>query len=334
MRPIRSDDDRPSTSTRAVRQIRLLQQPRPHRVVDVVIHVGDDVGDARDLPFDGAGAMLRIGANRHAALPLRVPRDAVAHFPRQVEALAVVLQHVDDAQALLVVIEPAGNQIVEDPLAGMPERRVPEIVAEGNRFGQLLVQAKHLGDAAGDLGHLEGVRQPGAVVVAGRRKEHLRLVLEAAEGLAVDDPIAIALKRRTDGILGFGAEAAARVGALGRLRREDVALPLFELFTNRHTNLFTDSRPQEQQEKERRGEKELRTDATADDRTAHRPTAGVWGDQDPKTRAELYLAAARVLGSWSPQPREARRRPVCGPERRSFATRSLFSPSPLLLFRS
>src|SRR4026207_973403 len=77
----------------------------------------------------------------------RVPCDAVAHLPRQVEALAVVLQHVDDAQALLVVIEPAGNEIVQHPLAGVAERRVAEIVSERDRLGQLFVQPQHLGDA-------------------------------------------------------------------------------------------------------------------------------------------------------------------------------------------
>ena len=200
-----------------------------------MVDVGDDVGHACDLAFDGAGTVLGIGADRHAALALRMAGNAVAHFPRQVQALTVVLEHVDDAQALFVVIEPAGNQIVEDALAGMAERRVAEIVAEGNRFGELLVQPEHLGDAARDLRNLQRVRQARPVVVAGRRKEHLRLVLEAAERLAVDDPIAIALKRGADGILGFGAEAAARVGALRRLRGENVAFPLVELFTKGHS---------------------------------------------------------------------------------------------------
>ena len=147
---------------------------------------------------------------------------------------SVVLEHVDDAQALLVVIEAAGDQIVEDALAGVAERRVAEIVAKGNRFGELLVQPKHLGDAARDLRNLQRVRQPRPVVVAGRRKEHLRLVLEAAERLAVDDPIAIALKRGADGILCLGAQPAARVGALGRLRRENVAFPLSSCSRMRH----------------------------------------------------------------------------------------------------
>ena len=64
---------------------------------------------------------------------------------------AVVLEHVDDAQALFVVIEAAGNQLVEDPLAGMAERRVAEVVAERDRFGELFVEPQHLGDAARDL---------------------------------------------------------------------------------------------------------------------------------------------------------------------------------------
>ena len=142
-------------------------------------------------------------ADRRARLALRVLGDAVAHFPGEVQAAAVVLEHVDDAQALLVVVEAAGHQPVDDPLAGMAERRVAEIVAERDRFGQLLVQPQHLRDRARDLRHLERVRQPGPVVIAGRREEDLRLVLQPAERLAVDDAIAIALKRRPDVVFRF-----------------------------------------------------------------------------------------------------------------------------------
>ena len=143
-------------------------------------------------------------ADRRARLPFRVLRDAVAHFPRQVQPAAVVLEHVDDAQALLVVVEAAGHQRVDDALAGVAERRVPEIVAERDRLGQLLVQPQHLGDRARDLRHLERVREPRAVVIAGRREEHLRLVLQPAERLAVDDAVAIALERRADVVFRLG----------------------------------------------------------------------------------------------------------------------------------
>ena len=129
---------------------------------------------------------------------------------------AVVLEHVDDAQALLVVVEAAGHERVEHALAGVAERRVAEVVAERDRLGQLLVQAQHLGDGARDLRDLERVRQPRAVVVAGRREKHLRLVLQPAERLAVDDAVAVALEGRPDGVLGLraaGAHGVARSSA-------------------------------------------------------------------------------------------------------------------------
>ncbi len=111
---------------------------------------------------------------------------------------AVVLEHVDDAQALLVVIEPARHQAAQHPLAGVPERRVAQVVTERDRFGQLFVQPQHLRDRARDLRDFERVRQPRAIVIAGRREEHLRLVLEPTERLGVDDAIAIALEGRAN----------------------------------------------------------------------------------------------------------------------------------------
>ena len=146
--------------------------------------------------------------------------------------LAIVLEHVDDAQALLIVIEAAGNQLVEHALARMAERRVAEIVPERNRFGKLLVQLQHLRDGSRDLRDLERVRQPRAVVIAGRREEHLRLVLEPAKRLRVHDAIAIALKRRPHVVFGFFAQPAARVGALRRLRRQNLPLARLEVFSD------------------------------------------------------------------------------------------------------
>ena len=146
---------------------------------------------------------------------------------------AIVLEHIDDAQALLVVVEAARHQAAQHPLAGMAERRVAEIVTKRDRFGELFVQPQHLRDRARNLRHFERVRQAGAVVIAGRREEHLRLVLQPAERLGVDDAIAIALERRTNRILGLLADPALAVGALRCLRREDLAFPLFELFADR-----------------------------------------------------------------------------------------------------
>src|SRR5919106_3563868 len=124
------------------------------------------------------------------------------------------------------------HQLVDHALAGVSERRVPDVVTERDRLGQLLVQPKHLCDGARDLGDLQRVGEPRAVVVAGGREEDLCLVFQAAERLAVDDAIAIVLERWPHVVFGLGLEPAARFGALGGLRRERVALPLLERLTN------------------------------------------------------------------------------------------------------
>ena len=73
----------------------------------------------------------------------------------------------------------------------MPERRMPQIVAERNRFGQILIERQSTCNGAGNLGNLEGMRQTGTIMIALRGKKNLRLMLEAPEGFAVQDPVAI-----------------------------------------------------------------------------------------------------------------------------------------------
>ena len=127
---------------------------------------------------------------------------------------AVALEHVDDPQRVLVVLEAAAAALaqrrVERLLADVAEGRVAEVVAEPDRLGQVLVEAERPGDRAGDPAGLERVGEPGPVVVALGGDEDLGLVLEAPEGLRVDDPVAVALERGADravGLLGRGARA-------------------------------------------------------------------------------------------------------------------------------
>ncbi len=100
-----------------------------------------------------------------------------------------------------------------------------QIVPEGDGLGEVLVQAKRGGHAAGNLRNLKRVREPRAVVVPLGSEKHLRLVREAPEGLAVDDAVPVAL-----------VACAKRIGLLGhepadggirerRERREQLVLP-------------------------------------------------------------------------------------------------------------
>ena len=91
----------------------------------------------------------------------------------------------------------ARRHAVERLLAGVAERRMAEVVAERDRLGQVLVQPERPRHGPRDPRHLEGVGHARAEVVALGGDEHLRLVLEAAEGLGVDDPVAVALERRS-----------------------------------------------------------------------------------------------------------------------------------------
>src|SRR5262245_21644850 len=70
-----------------------------------------------------------------------------------------------------------------------------QIVPQANRLREVLVQAESTRHGAGDAAGLQRVGQPGSVVVALRGNEYLRLVFEAPEGLRVDDPVTVALKR-------------------------------------------------------------------------------------------------------------------------------------------
>ena len=109
---------------------------------------------------------------------------------------------------------------VERALAGVAEGRVPEVVAEPDRLGQVLVEAERAGDGAGDPAGLQRVGEAGPVVVALGGDEDLGLVLEATKGLGVDDPVAVALERRPQRAVGLLDVALRRVGRRPRLAQE------------------------------------------------------------------------------------------------------------------
>ena len=155
---------------------------------------------------------------------------------REFDPLAAVLDALDDAQALLVVaVEQRAARIAvgvgarlasvarqaarERLLPRMAERRVPEIVPERDRLGEVL-------DGARDLRDLERVGQAGAVVVAFRGEEDLGLVREAPERFGVEDLVAVALEIVAQDVRGGRAVASLAVGGERRLERQQRPLAL------------------------------------------------------------------------------------------------------------
>ena len=138
-----------------------------HGVVQIVVHIGHAVAQAHD-----------VGLERIAREAGGVVQDAEARLEAEVQAPPLALEPVDDAQALLIVAKArALEDGVQRALSGVAEGRVAEIVAEGDRLGEILVEHERTADRAGEARDLERVRQARAVMIALRLEEDLRFVL-------------------------------------------------------------------------------------------------------------------------------------------------------------
>jgi len=103
----------------------------------------------------------------------------------------------------------------------MAERRVAEIVGKRKSLGQVLVEPKPPRHRAGDLGDLEAMGKPRAVMIALGIDEDLGLVVQPPEGSGVQDAIAVTSKGRAGRarrLVGKAPTALARVCRIGRKR--------------------------------------------------------------------------------------------------------------------
>ena len=103
------------------------------------------------------------------------------------------------------------EDLVERLLARMTERRMAEIVADRDRFGQILVQPQPARDTARDARSLERVREARAEVIALGIHEDLSLEAQSPERLRVDDAVSVALERCPQPALFLGILAPARL---------------------------------------------------------------------------------------------------------------------------
>ena len=102
------------------------------------------------------------------------------------------------------------HQQVERALAGVPERRMSNVVHQRQRLGQIYIQVELRRDGARDLRDLDGVGQASAKVVGVTAGEDLCLVFQTAKGARVNNTVAVTLKCIAIGMWRLGIAASAR----------------------------------------------------------------------------------------------------------------------------
>src|ERR1700749_4304226 len=97
--------------------------------------------------------------------------ETFERLPGEVEAveagIAALKEAGDAAERRGVVVESAigGEAGIERPLAGMAERWMAEVVGQRAGLGEVLIEAERARQRAGDLGHLERMGEPVAVMI-------------------------------------------------------------------------------------------------------------------------------------------------------------------------
>ena len=113
-------------------------------------------------------------------------QNPFAGFIRQVQTVeraVALLQFIDNAQALQIVLKTAerAHAFVQRILPRVTERRVSQVVRERNGLDQILIQPQIARQRAGDLRHFHAVREARAKQIAFVIDEHLRFVLQSAK---------------------------------------------------------------------------------------------------------------------------------------------------------
>ena len=101
------------------------------------------------------------------------------------------------------------HDFLQAAFSGMAERRVAEIVVEGDGFAEFFIEVKAFAKRAGDLRDFNAVGQAGSVVFALMIGKDLRFAVQTAKSRGVNQSVTVALKRRADDIGKIGVKPAA-----------------------------------------------------------------------------------------------------------------------------
>src|SRR5277367_6836339 len=93
----------------------------------------------------------------------------------------------------------------------MAERRMPQIMHQGQRFHEVHIQAKLRGNRPGDLSDFNSVGQAAAEVVGIAACENLRLGLQSAKSAGMNNAVAVPFKVVAIRMKKLGMAASARL---------------------------------------------------------------------------------------------------------------------------
>ncbi|MDT4842653.1 hypothetical protein FQZ97_765650 [compost metagenome] len=109
---------------------------------------------------------------------------------------------------------------IQRVLARVAERRMAQVVGQGNGLHQILVELQRSGDAAPELRHFERVRQTRAEQITFVIQKHLGLVNQAAKRGGVDHTIPVTLESRACGCFRLGVSATTALRRVAGIRRQ------------------------------------------------------------------------------------------------------------------
>ena len=123
---------------------------------------------------------------------------------------------------------------VQCPFSGVAEGSMSEIMPKCNGFSEIFIQLQGAAHGTGQAADFQCVGEAGAIVVALRLEKNLGLMFQPPKGLAMGDPIHIALKAGADLAFRLFMETAPGFRCPHPVRTYKQQFQLFTFFSGDH----------------------------------------------------------------------------------------------------
>jgi len=158
-----------------------------------VVNVSDDVRNPNHLTFKRQRHRLGVLA-KDLPFPFGMFQNTVSDLKGEIQSLPVLLQEIDDPQALIGMVESPRDNLIQGILPGMPKRRMTQVVSQGDGLCQILIETERFGDRSCNLRNLKGMRQSGPVMIAHWNEKDLGFMFQSPEGLGMNNSISVVLE--------------------------------------------------------------------------------------------------------------------------------------------